>query len=72
MLCACVQEENGRKLKTVSVSLKEKELIKGPWDKFVVESQASLLHAMPLPLGGVVVLGAETLSYYNKQVQVHS
>ena len=63
-----VQEENGRKLKTKCIAVKEKELVKGPWEKFVVESQASLLHAMPLPLGGVVVIGSETISYYNKQV----
>lgn len=52
-------------LKTTSISIKEKELIKGPWNKISVESHASLLHAMPLPLGGVTVLGADTLSYYN-------
>ena len=54
-------------LKTASVSMKDKELMKGPWEKQSVESQASLLHPMPLPLGGVVVLGDETLSYYNKE-----
>ena len=54
-------------LKTTAISIKEKELVKGPWEKFVVESQASLLHPVPLPLGGVVVLGALTISYYNKE-----
>lgn len=54
-------------LKTTSISIKDKELLKGPWEKFSVESQASLLHPVPLPLGGVVVLGAFTISYYNKE-----
>ena len=54
-------------LKTTSLSLSEKELSRGPWEKFQVESQASLLYPVPLPLGGVVVLGAVTISYYNKE-----
>ena len=54
-------------LKTTSISMREKELMKGPWEKVSVESQASLLHPMPLPIGGVVVLGEETLCYYNKE-----
>ncbi len=58
---------SGRVLKTTSVSLKENELLKGPWEKQNVEAQASLLHPIPLPLGGVVVIGAETLCYYNKE-----
>ena len=57
-------------LKTISVSIKDKELVKGPWEKFSVESQASLLHPVPLPLGGVVVLGALTISYYSKSDKI--
>ena len=64
------QEVSGRVLKTTSISLKEKELMKGPWEKLSVESQASLLHPLPLPLGGVVVIGAETLCYYNKEIKL--
>ena len=47
--------------------MRDKELVKGPWKSFSVESQASLLH--PLPCQGVVVIGYETVSYYNKEVQ---
>lgn len=54
-------------LKTISISLNEQELQKGPWEKFRVEPQASLLQPVPLPLGGVVVLGATTISYYNNE-----
>lgn len=41
--------------------------MKGPWGKVSVEPQASLLQSIPLPLGGVVVLGDETLCYYSKE-----
>ena len=68
LLCPCFcQESTGRLLKTAGISVRDKELVKGPWKSFSVESQASLLH--PLPCQGVVVIGYETVSYYNKEVQ---
>lgn len=41
--------------------------MKGPWENISVESQASILYPLPLPLGGVVVIGAETLCYHNEK-----
>ena len=61
---------SGRKLKTAAISITEKELVRGPWEKISVESQASLIYPVPLPLGGVVVLGAVTISYYNKEDKI--
>lgn len=49
--------------------MRDKELLKGPWKSVNVESQASLLHPLPSPCGGVIVVGYETISYYNKDVQ---
>lgn len=59
----------GRVLKTAAVSVRDKELLCGPWKKTSVEPQASLLHPVPTPLGGVVIVGAQTISYHSQAVQ---
>ena len=64
-----VQEPSGRCLKTVVISVKDKEINTGPWKNISVDSQASLLHPLPLPLGGLVAIGYQTIAYYNKDVQ---
>ena len=56
-------------LKTAAVSVRDKELLCGPWKKTSVEPQASLLHPVPTPLGGVVIVGAQTISYHSQAVQ---
>ena len=74
MYCRCSlspppQEPTGRCLKTVMISVKDKDINSGPWKNISVEPQASLLHPLPLPLGGVVAIGYETISYYSKDVR---
>ena len=51
------------------ISVKDKEINSGPWKNISVDSQASLLHPLPLPLGGLVAIGYQTIAYYNKDVQ---
>ena len=70
LLCQLqLQETTGRLLKTTAISVRDKELVGGPWKHVSVESQASLLHPLPAPCGGVIVIGYETISYYSKGVQ---
>lgn len=54
-----------RNVKTYEVNLKEKELYKGPWKQNNVESEASILIAVPEPFGGVIILGQESICYHN-------
>ena len=61
-----MQEPSGRCLKTVVLSVKDKEISGGPWKNISIDSQASLLHPLPLPLGGLVAIGYQTIAYYNK------
>ena len=63
------QESTGRSLKTVMLSVKDKDITGGPWKKIAVDPQTSLLHPLPLPLGGVIAIGYETIAYYNIDVQ---
>ncbi len=64
-----VQGPTGRVLKTTEISVRDKELVRGPWKAVSVEPQASLLHPVPAPCGGVIVIGYQTISYYSKDVQ---
>ena len=47
------------------IVIEEKELVDGPWKQPNVEAGASALLPVPLPLGGVLVVGEETVSYLN-------
>lgn len=58
-------ESNNRNVKTYEVSLKEKELFKGPWKQDNVESEASILIAVPEPFCGVIIIGQESITYHN-------
>ena len=58
-------DSNSRNVKTYQVSLKEKELFKGPWKQDNVESEASILIAVPEPFGGVVIIGQESITYHD-------
>ena len=49
--------------------MKDKDINSGPWKNISVDPQASLLHPLPLPLGGVIAIGYETISYYNKDIR---
>ena len=49
--------------------MRDKDKDGSPWKKFTVEPQASLMKPLPLPMGGVLVIGYETISYYNKGIQ---
>ncbi len=63
------QEADGRVLKTFTISVKDKDRENSSWKKFSVESQASLIKPLPLPVGGALVVGAETIAYYSQEVQ---
>ncbi len=59
------QDQNGRHVKTHEISLKDKEFVKMPWKQYNVESEASMLIPVPEPLGGCVIVAAESIVYHN-------
>ncbi|KAL5503313.1 hypothetical protein EMCRGX_G010241 [Ephydatia muelleri] len=63
------EEATGRTLKTSGISLREKELVKGPWKPISVETQASLLQPVMPPCGGILIFGYETIIYCSEKVQ---
>ncbi|XP_020599967.1 DNA damage-binding protein 1 [Phalaenopsis equestris] len=57
--------KDARHLKTYEVALKDKDFIEGPWSQNNLDNGAGLLIPVPLPLGGVVIIGEETIVYCN-------
>ena len=59
------QDVHGRHVKTHELSLKEKEFVKVAWKVDNVEMEASTLIPVPEPFGGVIIIGAESITYHN-------
>ncbi|XP_070551484.1 DNA damage-binding protein 1-like [Ptychodera flava] len=58
------QDPQGRHLKTYEISLRDKEFTKGPWKQDNVETEASMVIAVPQPFGGVLIIGQESITYH--------
>ncbi|XP_077517373.1 DNA damage-binding protein pic [Amblyomma americanum] len=59
------QDSQARHMKTYEVSLKDKEFVRGPWKQDHVESEATLVVAVPEPFCGALVIGQESITYHN-------
>ncbi|KMZ57778.1 DNA damage-binding protein 1 [Zostera marina] len=55
--------KDARHVKTYEVALKEKDFIEGPWSQNNLDNGAGLLIPVPMPLGGVIIIGEETIVY---------
>ncbi|RWS30639.1 DNA damage-binding protein 1-like protein [Leptotrombidium deliense] len=64
------QDSHARHVKTYEINLKEKEFNKGPWKQDNVESEASILIAVPEPYGGALIVGQESITYHNGEKYV--
>ncbi|XP_028397691.1 DNA damage-binding protein 1-like [Dendronephthya gigantea] len=59
------QDPHGRHVKTNEISLKDKEFSNIPWQQENIEVEAFMLIAVPKPLGGVIIIGQESITYHN-------
>lgn len=57
--------KEARHVKTYEVLMREKELVEGRWAQPNVEASASIIIPVPAPLGGAIVIGEQTIAYYN-------
>lgn len=48
--------------------MKEKDFGEGPWLQNNLDNGAGLLIPVPLPLGGAIIIGEQTIVYYNGSV----
>jgi DNA damage-binding protein 1 len=60
--------KDARHVKTYEVQLKEKDFGEGPWLQNNLDNGAGLLIPVPLPLGGCIIIGEQTIVYYNGSV----
>lgn len=58
------QDQQGRHVKTYEISLRDKEFVKGPWKQDNVESEASIIIAVPKPFCGALIIGQESITYH--------
>nr|XP_054761206.1 DNA damage-binding protein 1-like [Lytechinus pictus] len=58
------QDPHGRHVKTYEVNLREKEFNRGPWKQDNVETEATMVIAVPQPYGGALIIGQESITYH--------
>ncbi|KAJ8627269.1 hypothetical protein MRB53_020576 [Persea americana] len=59
--------KDARHIKTYEVSLKDKDFVEGPWSQTNLDNGAGLLIPVPMPLGGVIIIGEETIVYCSEK-----
>lgn len=60
--------KDARHVKTYEVLLKEKDFSEGPWQQNNLDNGAGLLIPVPMPLGGVIIIGEQTIVYCSASV----
>ena len=69
MICTfhamCQDNKDARHVKTYEVALKDKDFVEGPWSQNNSDNGAGLLIPVPAPLGGVIIIGEDTIVYCN-------
>jgi DNA damage-binding protein 1 len=59
------QDVHGRHVKAHELSVKENEFVKVAWKQDNVERRADMLIAVPEPFGGVLIIGAESITFHS-------
>ncbi|XP_023326230.1 DNA damage-binding protein 1 [Eurytemora carolleeae] len=59
------QDVHGRHVKSHELSLKDTEFVKVAWKQDNVERRADMLIAVPEPFGGVLIIGAESITFHS-------
>eukprot|EP01018_Ginkgo_biloba_P031082 Gb_27300 [translate_table: standard] len=63
-ICVLYQDnKDARHVKTYEVALKDKDFNEGPWSQNNLDNGAGLLIPVPMPLGGVIIIGEQTIVY---------
>lgn len=64
-LALVYQDGQARHATTYEISMRDKELLKGPWQQSNVEIEATTIIPVPEPFGGAIVIGQESITYHN-------
>ncbi|KAL4189515.1 hypothetical protein AMTRI_Chr08g165760 [Amborella trichopoda] len=60
--------KDARHVKTYEVVIKDKDFVEGPWSQNNLDNGAGLLIPVPMPLGGVIIIGEQTIVYCSASV----
>ena len=55
--------KEARHIKTYEVSLRDKDIVDGPWQQANLDIGASLIIPIAAPVGGVIVVGEQSVVY---------
>lgn len=55
--------KDARHAKTYEIALKDKDFVEGPLSHTNLDNGAGILIPVPMPLGGVIIIGEETIVY---------
>lgn len=64
------QDINGRHIKTHEISLRGREFAREFWKQNNIEAKAKMIIAVPSPLKGTIVIGQESIVYYDGKSSV--
>ncbi|EDW14370.1 DNA damage-binding protein 1 [Drosophila mojavensis] len=59
------KDNDGRHVKCHEINLRDKEFMKLAWKQDNVETEATMLIPVPSPIGGVIVIGRESIVYHD-------
>lgn len=59
------KDMDGRHVKSHEINLREKEFMKLAWKQDNVETEATMLIPVPSPIGGVIVIGRESIVFHD-------
>ncbi|XP_002031376.2 DNA damage-binding protein 1 [Drosophila sechellia] len=59
------KDNDGRHVKSHEINLRDKEFMKIAWKQDNVETEATMLIPVPSPIGGVIVIGRESIVYHD-------
>ncbi|TDG48387.1 hypothetical protein AWZ03_005132 [Drosophila navojoa] len=59
------KDNDGRHVKSHEINLRDKEFMKLAWKQDNVETEATMLIPVPSPIGGVIVIGRESIVYHD-------
>ena len=57
--------KSAKHIRTYSINLRDKEFEPGPWDHSNLDMGASVIIPVPTPLGGAIVIGEQTIMYFD-------
>lgn len=57
--------KQAKHIRTYSINLRDKEFEPGPWDHSNLDMGANVIIPVPLPLGGAIVIGEQTIMYFD-------